>query len=318
MTTLYYSHPDFLFHDTGSGHPECADRLRSITKALEAPEFSSLIRVPPPLGTQQQIRLIHSQHYIDEIRAAIPEQGKHQLDSDTIVSPGSEKAAFRAVGAVCDAVDQILAGKADNAFCAIRPPGHHAEPASAMGFCLFNNVAIAAEYARRHYHLERIVIADFDVHHGNGTQAAFYNQPNVLYASSHQMPFYPGTGYPTETGVGNIINVPLAAGDSGVEFRQKYSAIILPAIKNFKPELLLVSAGFDAHRDDPLAAIRLVEDDFRWITQELMDIADCYCGGKIISALEGGYNLNALAASVAVHVETLLGVFNAEDADHNI
>ncbi|MGR8997752.1 MAG: histone deacetylase family protein [Gammaproteobacteria bacterium] len=308
MTTLYYSHPDFLLHDTGTGHPECADRLRSIAKALEALEFSSLIRASPPLGTEQQIRLIHSQFHIDAIRAAIPEQGKAYLDNDTVVSPGSGKAAFRAVGAVCDAVDQILTGKADNAFCAIRPPGHHAEPASAMGFCIFNNVAIAAEYARRHYHLERIAIVDFDVHHGNGTQAAFYDQPNVLYASSHQMPFYPGTGYPAETGVGNIINVPLAAGDSGVEFRQKYSAIILPALKSFKPELLLVSAGFDAHRDDPLAAIRLVEDDFRWVTQELMDIADCCCNGKIISALEGGYNLNALAASAAVHVKTLMGV----------
>jgi len=308
VKTLYYSHPDFLLHDTGTGHPECADRLRSIAKALEAPEFASLIRVSPPLGTEQQIRLIHSQFHIDAIRAAIPAQGKHYLDNDTVVSPGSEPAAFRAVGAVCDAIDQILTGKADNAFCAIRPPGHHAEPASAMGFCLFNNVAIAAEYARRHYHLERIAIVDFDVHHGNGTQAAFYNQPNVLYASSHQMPFYPGTGYPTETGIGNIINVPLAAGDSGIEFRQKYSAIILPVLNSFKPELLLVSAGFDAHRDDPLAAIMLVEDDFRWITKELMAIADCCCGGKIISALEGGYNLNALAASVAVHVKTLLGV----------
>jgi len=308
VKTLYYSHPDFLLHDTGTGHPECADRLRSIAKALEEPEFSSLIRVSPPLGTEQQIRLIHSQFYIDAIRAAIPEQGKHYLDHDTVLSPGSEKAAFRAVGAVCDAVDKILTGKADNAFCAIRPPGHHAEPASAMGFCLFNNVAIAAEYARRHYHLERIAIVDFDVHHGNGTQAAFYNQPDVLYASSHQMPNYPGTGYPTETGIGNIINVPLTAGDSGFEFRQKYSAIILPALKSFKPELLLVSAGFDAHRDDPLAAIMLVEDDFRWITKELMDIADCYCGGKIISALEGGYNLNALATSVAVHVKTLMGL----------
>jgi acetoin utilization deacetylase AcuC-like enzyme len=308
VKTLYYSHPDFLLHDTGIGHPECADRLRSIAKALDTPEFSSLIRVPPPFGTEQQIRLIHSQFYIDAIRAVIPEQGKHFLDHDTVVSSGSEKAAFRSVGAVCDAVDKLLTGKADNAFCAIRPPGHHAGPASAMGFCLFNNVAIAAEYARRHYHLERIAIVDFDVHHGNGTQAAFYNQPNVLYASSHEMPNYPGTGYPAETGMGNIINVPLAAGDSGVEFRQKYSTIILPALRNFKPELLLVSAGFDAHRDDPLSAIMLVEDDFRWITKELMEIADYYCSGKIISALEGGYNLNALAASVAVHVKTLLGL----------
>ena len=307
MKTLYYSHPDFLFHDTGIGHPECADRLRSIATALAAPEFSALIRVSPPLGTQLQIRLIHPQFHLEAIRAAIPKHGEHYLDQDTVLSPGSERAAFRAVGAVCDAVDQLMAGKAGNAVCAIRPPGHHAEPELAMGFCLFNNVAIAAEYARRHYHLQRIAIVDFDVHHGNGTQVAFYNEPQVLYASSHEMPNFPGTGYPTETGVGNIINVPLAAGDTGVEFRQKYSAIILPALKHFKPDLLLISAGFDAHKDDPLASIRLVEDDFRWITRELMEIADNYCAGRLISALEGGYNLKALAASVAVHVKTLMG-----------
>ncbi|MEY3287913.1 MAG: hypothetical protein RLZZ419_155 [Pseudomonadota bacterium] len=305
MTTLYYNHPDFLFHETGAGHPECADRLRSITHALEAPEFSKLISVLAPLGTEQQIRLIHPLFHIETIRAAIPQHGEHHLDHDTVVSPGSEKSALRAVGAVCDAVDQILTGKANNAFCAVRPPGHHAEPDLAMGFCLFNNVAIAAEYARRHYHLERIAIVDFDVHHGNGTQAAFYNQPHILYASSHEMPNYPGTGYPTEIGVGNIVNVPLTAGDAGIEFRKKYSDIILPALRNFKPELVLVSAGFDAHKEDPLSSIKLIEDDFRWLTQELMAIADRYCEGRVISVLEGGYNLNALAASVAVHVKTL-------------
>lgn len=306
MKTLYYSHPDFLVHETGPGHPECADRLRCIEKALTEPEFSSLIRQSPPLGTEQQIRLIHPQFHIDAIVDAIPDQGEHYLDQDTVLSPGSRQAAFRAVGAVCDAVDKVLSGNADNAFCAIRPPGHHAEPKLAMGFCLFNNIAIAANYARRHYQLERIAIVDFDVHHGNGTQTAFYNQPNVLYASSHEMPHYPGTGYPAETGVGNIINVPLAAGDSGVEFRQKYSRIILPALKSFKPDLLLISAGFDAHKDDPLASIMLVEDDFKWVTQELMIIADHCCKGRIISALEGGYNLKALANSVAIHVKTLM------------
>lgn len=306
MQTLYYSHPDFLFHDTGTGHPECADRLRSIEKALATPGFSSLIRQSPPLGSEQQIRLIHPQFHVDALLEAIPEQGEHYLDHDTVLSPGSKQAAFRAIGAVCDAVDKVLTDQAGNAFCAIRPPGHHAEPQLAMGFCLFNNIAVAAAYARQHYQLERIAIVDFDVHHGNGTQAAFYNQPNVLYASSHEMPHYPGTGHPAETGVGNIINVPLAAGDSGVEFRQKYSNIILPALKNFRPDLLLISAGFDAHKDDPLASIMLVEDDFKWITQELMAIADSCCEGRIISALEGGYNLKALAASAAVHVKTLM------------
>jgi acetoin utilization deacetylase AcuC-like enzyme len=306
VKTLYYSHPDFLLHDTGTGHPECADRLRSIENALAAPEFTSLIRATPPLGTAEQIRLIHPQFHIDAILEAIPEQGQHYWDQDTVLSSGSRQAAFRAVGAVCDAVDNVLADKADNAFCAIRPPGHHAEPRLAMGFCLFNNIAIAAAYARHQYQLERIAIVDFDVHHGNGTQAAFYDQPEVLYASSHQMPHYPGTGYPTETGVGNIINVPLAAGDTGVEFRQKYNRIILPALKNFKPDLLLISAGFDAHKDDPLASIMLVEDDFKWITEELMSVADNCCKGRIISVLEGGYNLKALAASVAVHIKTLM------------
>jgi len=310
VTTLYYSHPDFLGHETGIGHPECADRLRSIEKALAAPEFSGLVRPSPPLGTEQQIRLIHSQSHIDAILKAIPKQGHHYYDQDTVLSPGSRMAAFLAVGAVCDAVDQVLSGKANNAFCAVRPPGHHAEPQQAMGFCLFNNIAIAANYALQHYPLERIAIVDFDVHHGNGTQAAFYHQPNVLYASSHEMPHYPGTGYPAETGAGNIVNVPLAAGDSGLEFRQKYKSLILPALKNFKPDLLLISAGFDAHKDDPLASIRLVEDDFRWITQELMVIADSCCKGRIISALEGGYNLEALAASVAIHVKILMADYN--------
>ena len=307
MTTLYYSHPDFLFHETGADHPECADRLRSITTVLDAHEFSSLIRVSAPLGTEQQIRLIHPLFHIEAILAAIPRHGEHYLDHDTVVSPGSEKAAFRAVGAVCDAVDKVLTGQANNAFCAVRPPGHHAEPDLAMGFCLFNNIAIAAEYARSHYHLERIAIVDFDVHHGNGTQAAFYKQPAVLYASSHEMPNYPGSGYPQETGVGNMINVPLAPGDTGIEFKKKYNAIILPALRNFKPQLLLVSAGFDAHKDDPLASIMLVEEDFRWLTQELMGIAERYCEGRMISVLEGGYNLKALVASVAIHVKTLMG-----------
>lgn len=306
MKTLYYSHADFLDHQTGLGHPECADRLRAIEKALATPEFSNLIRLSPPLGTEQQIRLVHPQFHIDAIANINPDQDAYFLDQDTVLSSGSRQAAFRAVGAVCDAVDQIMTGKADHAFCAIRPPGHHAEPQLAMGFCLFNNIAIAANYARKRYQVERIAIVDFDVHHGNGTQAAFYDQADVLYVSSHEMPHYPGSGYPSETGVGNIINVPLSAGESGVEFRQKYSSIIFPALKKFKPDLLLISAGFDAHKDDPLASIMLVEDDFKWVTEQLMSIADSCCNSRIISALEGGYNLRALAASVAIHVKTLM------------
>jgi acetoin utilization deacetylase AcuC-like enzyme len=307
MRTLYYSHPDFLLHDTGYGHPECADRLKAIDKVLDQPEFANLIRVTPPLGTEQQIGLIHTAEHIQHIKAALPSQGISHLDPDTVLSPGSRTAAYRAVGAVCDAVDQVLADKADNAFCAVRPPGHHAEPNRAMGFCLFNNIAIAAEYARQHYRLDRVAIVDFDVHHGNGTQAAFYHQSQVLYASSHEMPHYPGTGYPWETGAGNIVNVPLAAGESGVEFKEKYDDLIFPALRKFKPDLLLISAGFDAHKDDPLASIRLVEDDYRWVTQALMEIAAQTCKGRIISALEGGYNLTALGLSVAAHVKALMG-----------
>lgn len=307
MRTLYYSHSDFLLHDTGYGHPESPERLRHIDKALSVPAFTNLIRRSPPFGTVDQIRLIHSQHHIDAVINAVPEDGFHFIDSDTVLSAGSKNAAFRAVGAVCDAVDQILADQADNAFCAVRPPGHHAEAERAMGFCLFNNIAIGAEYARRHYKLERIAIVDFDVHHGNGTQAAFYHQPQVLYASSHQMPHYPGTGFPSETGAGNIINVPLNAGDNGKVFAEKYKTFIFPKVDGFQPELILISAGFDAHKDDPLAGIALQENDYQWVTRELMVIADRHCTGRIISVLEGGYNLKALANSVAVHVKTLLG-----------
>ena len=307
MATLYYAHPDFLLHDTGDNHPECADRLNAIEQALEATNFSNLIRVLAPLGTEQQVRLIHSQFHIETVLDAVPEQGHAYLDADTVLSKYSKLAALRAVGAVCDAVDKVLTHQADNAFCAIRPPGHHAEPELSMGFCIFNNVAIAAEYVRLHYSLKRIAIIDFDVHHGNGTQAAFYKNPAVFYASSHEMPNYPGTGYPNEIGLGNIVNVPLRAGDAGIEFRHKYTSIILPALRSFKPEFLLISAGFDAHKDDPLSSVNLVEDDFRWITKELIDCAEQYCKGRVISVLEGGYDLKALAASVAVHVKTLLG-----------
>lgn len=305
MPTLYSTHADFLYHDTGPAHPECPARLTYINNALAGPEFADLIRVASPLGTEAQINLIHPQFHFEHIHAAIPQQGRHHLDADTVLSSGSGLAALRAVGAVCDAVDRVLAGGASNGFCAVRPPGHHAEPDAAMGFCLFNNIAIAAEYARRHHQLERVAIVDFDVHHGNGTQAAFYGQANVLYASSHEMPNYPGTGHPSETGVGNIINVPLAHGDTGVEFRHKYQTIILPALRHFKPELVLVSAGFDGHRLDPLAGINLLETDFRWLTEELLAIADSYAQGRLVSVLEGGYHLTALAASVAAHVAAL-------------
>ncbi|GAB4257879.1 MAG: histone deacetylase family protein [Methylomicrobium sp.] len=308
MTTLYYSHPAFLAHDTGNGHPERADRLTAIDKALSAPIFQSLIRKQPELSADlpNKIRLIHHNDMIRNVFDHIPKQGHYALDADTVISPQSGTAALLAVAAVCDAIDQVCTQQAHSSFCAVRPPGHHAEPDRSMGFCLFNNVAIAAEYARTHYHLDKIAIVDFDVHHGNGTQAAFYRQPQVFYASTHEMPHYPGTGHPKETGVGNIVNVPLHSGTTGAEFRDKYRNLIIPALRHFKPDLLLLSAGFDAHKDDPLASIELTEADYRWLTEQLTLLADEYCNGKIVSVLEGGYHLRGLSASVAVHVESLM------------
>lgn len=309
MSTLYYTHPAFLEHDTGPGHPECAARLRAIDNALNSPDFKRLVRIEPILSKdlREKIALVHSQAMIATIFNSIPKQGLHSLDHDTIVSPGSGTAALLAVAAVCDAVDKLCTHQATSAFCAIRPPGHHAEPNRPMGFCLFNNIAIAAEYARSHYPIDKIAIIDFDVHHGNGTQAAFYQQPQVLYASSHEMPHYPGTGYPNETGVGNIINVPLHPGTTSAEFRQLYRSIILPAVRQFKPDFILISAGFDAHKDDPLAGIQLTSEDYQWVTEQIKAIAEESAKSRILSVLEGGYNIKALADSVAAHVKSLMG-----------
>jgi acetoin utilization deacetylase AcuC-like enzyme len=309
MTTLYYHHPDFMLHDTSAGHPESPQRLKSIEQALQVPLFKNLTKISAPLheNTEQQVRLIHQQAMIDRVlKQKVAADAYFPLDYDTILSAGSAHAALLAVSAVCDAVDKVSKNQARNAFCAVRPPGHHATPVHSMGFCLFNNVAIAAEYARQHYHLDRVAIVDFDVHHGNGTQAAFEKNPNVFYASSHEMPHYPGTGRPQDKGVGNIVNVALHAGEKGESVRKKYSSIILPALRAFKPELLLISAGFDAHKDDPLGSIQLVEDDYRWLTEELLAVANHCCEGRVISALEGGYNLKALGSSVAAHVKALM------------
>jgi len=310
MKTLYYSDPAFLQHHTGQGHPECADRLTVIDKALATDNFASLIRVQPSLAddVEDKLQLIHTPAMIQRLLNNIPNQGLAYLDADTVVSHGSRLAALLAVSAVCDAVDKLCQAEADNAFCSIRPPGHHAEPDRPMGFCLFNNIAIAAEYARTRYQFERIAIVDFDVHHGNGTQAAFCRQPQVFYASSHQWPFYPGSGAATETGVGNIVNVPLAAGSNGAELQKKYLDFIFPALRAFKPQLLLISAGFDAHKNDPLASLKLEEADYRWLTLQLMAIAAEYSNSRIISVLEGGYNLKALADCAAVHVACLAGI----------
>jgi acetoin utilization deacetylase AcuC-like enzyme len=306
MTTLLLTHPACLLHDTGYGHPERADRLRAIDAALAAPAFKPLKREEAPLADLAAIERLHPQAYVEMVRAAIPARDHAWLDPDTVVSPGSWEAALRATGATIYAVDQVMAGKADNAFCAVRPPGHHAEPSRAMGFCLFNSVAVAALHARAKHGAKRVAVVDFDVHHGNGTQAAFWTDKDLFYGSTHQMPLFPGTGALDETGVGNICNAPLKPGDDGEDFRAAWEGRILPALDAFAPDFLLVSAGFDAHLKDPLAQLRLVEADFAWITERLLEAAAKHTGGKLVSTLEGGYDLDALATSTAVHVETLM------------
>jgi acetoin utilization deacetylase AcuC-like enzyme len=249
----------------------------------------------------------HPRSFVEHIQHQIPAEGLLRLDSDTTVSPGSFEAAMRASGAACQAVDEVMQGLVDNAFSAHRPPGHHAETMTAMGFCLFNHAAVAARHARAAHGAERVAIMDFDVHHGNGTQDIFWSDPSVFYASTHQMPLYPGTGAPNETGAGNICNAPLFAGADGVAFREAFEGKILPGLMNFRPDLLIISAGFDAHHRDPLAEINLTEADFAWATKKLMEVADTCCGGKVVSLLEGGYDLIGLSRSVGAHVQALMG-----------
>lgn len=307
MTTLLYSHPACFDHEMGRHHPERPARLKAILDALEDDEFAGLERREAPRATRDQLARVHPRGYIDRVLASVPAQGLVQLDADTALSPGSGEAALRAAGAVCAAVDAVAAGEASNAFCAVRPPGHHAEPGHAMGFCLFNNVAVAAEQARAVHGLKRVAVVDFDVHHGNGTQAMFEADADLFYASTHQSPLYPGTGYENERGVGNIVNAPLPPMAGSAEFRAAMTETVLPALEQFAPDLVIISAGFDAHRDDPLASLRLVEEDYHWATAELMRVAEHCCGGRIVSALEGGYDLHALAASAAAHVKALMG-----------
>lgn len=307
MTTHLFSHRDCLFHDTGPHHPERADRLRAVLHQLDADNFPDLIRHDAPLGTEDQIALAHSAAHIRHVTAAIPASGTAHLDPDTVISPGSQTAALRAVGATIAAIDVVMAEDGANAFCAIRPPGHHAEAERAMGFCLYNNIAIGARYVQQKYGLSRVAIIDFDVHHGNGTQKIFEKDPGVFYASTHQAPpFYPGTGEAGERGVGNIVNVPLAAGAGGREFREAYDAVILPALHAFRPEFLFISAGFDAHIKDPLANLMLTGEDYRWVSRHLMAVADLHARGRVVSLLEGGYDLEGLAEGVDAHVKALL------------
>jgi acetoin utilization deacetylase AcuC-like enzyme len=306
LATLLIEHPIFLEHEMPPGHPERVDRIRAVTEALANPRFDDAIRREAPKAEVDAATLVHDRRYVDLIVGNAPTEGFVQLDADTFMSPGTLPAALHAVGGACLAVDEVMRGSVASAFCAIRPPGHHAESDSGMGFCIFNNVAIAARHAQKAHGAERVAILDWDVHHGNGTQEIFWRDPSVLYASSHQFPFYPGTGAANETGVGNIVNAPLEAGAGAAEFRSALTGKLLPAIDAFRPDLMLISAGFDAHRRDPLGMLELGEEDFVWATRELMALANRHCAGRIVSMLEGGYDLQALAGSTAAHVAALM------------
>jgi acetoin utilization deacetylase AcuC-like enzyme len=307
MSVLILTHAACVAHDPGPHHPECPGRWRAVTRALEAEAFSTLPRAEAPRATHDQILRVHPEAYLQAILESAPAEGDRvALDADTILSHGSIEAALRSAGAAVAAVDAVCAGPIRHAFCATRPPGHHAEPGRPMGFCLFANAAIAARHAQAVHGLKRIAVADFDVHHGNGTQACFEADASLMLASSHQWPLYPGTGAPQERGVGNIFNATLPPGADGVAFRAVWERLLLPALDAFAPELLIISAGFDAHVADPLAQLRLTEADFAWITEELCAVAARHASGRVVSVLEGGYDLDALGSSVAAHVQALM------------
>jgi acetoin utilization deacetylase AcuC-like enzyme len=306
MATLLFTHPACLSHETGPGHPERPARLQAILDALDAPEFAGLLRREAPLASTEDLLLAHPPDHVEATLGAIPADGLHMLDGDTLVSPGSREAALRAAGAVVAAVDAVVGGDAANAFCAVRPPGHHAEPDRAMGFCLFNNVVVGARRAQRRHGLGRIAIVDFDVHHGNGTETQAMADKSLFYASTHQSPLYPGTGMANDPRHPNVVNAPLPPRAGSDEFRGAMHDQVLPALRSFRPDLVIVSAGFDAHRDDPLAELRLTEADYVWATEELLSVAREFASGRLVSALEGGYNLTALARSAAAHVKALM------------
>ncbi|MDP3411395.1 histone deacetylase family protein [Bosea sp. (in: a-proteobacteria)] len=307
MTTLLITHPSSLRHETPPGHPERPDRLRAVEAALESERFAPLIRESALPATLEQIALCHPRDFAERILAASPLSGLVEVDADTVMSPGTIEAVLHGVGGAVQAVDEVMTGRVANAFSAMRPPGHHAESVKAMGFCFFNSAAIAARHAQRRHGAERVAIIDWDVHHGNGTQEIFWNDPSVLYASSHEMPLYPGTGEASERGEhGTVVNAPLRAGDGSDAFREAMESVLLPRIADFRPDLIIISAGFDAHWRDPLANLNLKEPDFAWATQQLMEIADRSCRGRIVSVLEGGYDLEGLSRSAAAHVMALM------------
>ncbi len=307
MTVFLYTHKACLDHHPGHHHPEAPERLQAVWKALETPEFEALKWVEAPLAERSQLARAHPESYVERVLDCIPDEGFLGLDGDTIVSPGSGEAALRAAGSVCAAIDAVMQDQADAAFCAIRPPGHHAEPDYSMGFCLFNNAAVGAYHARHVHGLKKVAVLDFDVHHGNGTQAIFYDDPDLFFASTHQVPLYPGTGSINERGVdNNIVNIPLPPHCGSKEFRDVWAERILQRLYEFSPELIIISAGFDAHKEDPLAQMELDESDFAWITKAIMRLSDQFCDGKIVSTLEGGYDLSSLSRSVAAHVRVLM------------
>jgi len=305
MTTVFITHPDCLNHINPPGHPEQVARLKVILNALAG--FDDLLRVKAPMAEDADILLAHSPEHLSAIKAAAPKHGTAALDADTHMSTGSLIAAYRAVGGNIKAVDMVMGGQATNAFCALRPPGHHAEKATPMGFCLFGNVAIAALHALERHGLERVAIVDFDVHHGNGTQDLLWNDDRILFCSTHQIPLYPGSGAAHERGAsGNVLNIPLAPGSDGGDLRTAFNEQILPALLDHSPQMILISAGFDAHTADPLANLNLTEVDFANATRALCDFAAIHCDNRVVSTLEGGYDLQALAASTAAHVAVLM------------
>jgi len=308
MTTLLLTHPACLDHITPPGHPERSDRLRAINQVLAEERFNPLVRSEAPEGNLQSVMLCHPEHYVTELRHIAPSSGMVYIDGDTSMSPGTWEAVMRGVGGAVAATDAVMSGAHNNAFVAVRPPGHHAEKATPMGFCFFDNAAIAARHAQRKYGIARAAVVDFDVHHGNGTQDIFWTDKTVMYCSTHQMPLFPGTGASSERGEhDNIVNAPLVSEDGGAQFRSAFENRILPHLRKFAPELIIVSAGFDAHYRDPLASLNLKAEDFAWVTGKLLDVADQTAGGRIVSVLEGGYDLQGLKESVAAHVSALMG-----------
>jgi acetoin utilization deacetylase AcuC-like enzyme len=308
MTTLLLTHSACLDHVTPPGHPERPDRLRAVDQVLSEDRFNALARALAPEGTLDTVRLCHNDHYIDELHHIAPSRGMVYIDGDTSMSPGTWEAVMRGVGGAVAATDAVMEGQHGNAFVAVRPPGHHAEISKPMGFCFFDNAAIAARHAQRKFGIGRVAIVDFDVHHGNGTQDIFWADPTVMYCSTHQMPLFPGTGAMSERGEHDtIVNAPLASGDGSAKFRAAFENLILPRLQTFAPELVVISAGFDAHRRDPLATLNLDAEDFGWVTRRLMDVAAASAGHRVVSVLEGGYDLEGLKESVAAHVSALMG-----------